>query len=339
MNSVADDNVGDTIDSFYQSDVGKAIDKNAYAYGKSDSAAQQATVGISESAPALVLTMVTGGTYAIPIGLISGASKMGRYAQRDWQEDRANSVEGIEYLYKKGKISEEYYNAVKTIQGYSSEQWENITAAHNSGLISDEDFDALNQIKNMPKEWTTAENAVRTISAAALTGAIEAASYIIGSEIGKWKGFGASTVVDESGNTIRMIGSANRSIRALSSVVKLFDYASIAKINALTNAMSDIISDKDADIVRIVEDKAAEGDVLALYAISLGLPGEALFVLKDVQLRPGEYIQESGTKNTSKNGLTEVVKPDEVIIPEGYDSNGLRKCTKLRINRRGIYNP
>ncbi len=321
MNSVADDSVGDAFDTFYKTDVGMALDKNAYTMGKSDSAAHEMTVALSEAAPTVVLTIVTGGTYAVPIGLMSGASAAGKYAEADWQKDRANSIEGIEYLYKEGKIDQQYYDAVMTINGYTDEEWQAITAARNEGKISQEDYDALNQVRNMPEEWTTAENAIRTVSAATLVGAIDAAAVISGSKLSQWQGIGAQAVVNESGQYVRSIGSTSVFNRLLSSGIKVFDYAALAELSSITKAVPDLIADENKDAVSVLAQRSADGNVAALMATGLGSISELKFIFgSGTELRPGEYIQENAMPNTSKTGVVEVLKPDEVILPEGYDS-------------------
>lgn len=165
------------------------LDEHAIEIAKSDGILSNFFTEIGYQAP-MIMTPV--------LSVMAGT---GRYTEEKWTEDKNNSWVGMEEMYKKGEISKEQYESIKTIRNMTDEQWTEIENNYRNLNITKEEFETMKQIREMPEDWKTAENA------------IEGILYGVGS--GSWDGLtwkldkilsGLSLVNSEIGNSAIRVG-------------------------------------------------------------------------------------------------------------------------------------
>ena len=179
MSFVATEYVENAYESFYEdTEVGKWLDDNAVGIFKSDGVGTEIASGIGYTTGIVTTTLSTGGMGAAPF--IAGAAGFGKAAEEMWGEMRDYSLEGIEKMYKEGKIPEENYETIKEIRSLTEEEWNKIKERYVRGDISQKDFEQIQQIREMPEEWTTSENFAKGIGYGTLNGAWEGAQWYAG---------------------------------------------------------------------------------------------------------------------------------------------------------------
>lgn len=201
----AEDYVGDVFDLFYDTKAGQVLDEHAIGVFKSDGIGTNIVSGVTYVVgiiAAAIFTggaagLATGGTTAITAG-IAGVSGFGKYTSEKWAEFRDESWEGINRLYEEGEITEEQYNTFVYIRGLTDEGWAEIENAYKNGEIGEEEFALMQQIRELPEEWATAENAFKGITYGAASGLWEGVQWYLGGKLSSFALEGASKLTNSA---------------------------------------------------------------------------------------------------------------------------------------------
>ena len=179
MAFVAEEHVESAYKNFYENTtVGKYLDEKADSPFKSDGIVTQISSELGYIAGIAVTSAFTGGPAAV-----AGTAAFGRYTGEYWANARDASWEGLKSKYEKGEISEEEYVAISQIRNLTDEQWANIELQHQQGSISDEDYETFKSIKEMPEEWTTSENRNKGMAYGGANAAWEALQWYVGGNL------------------------------------------------------------------------------------------------------------------------------------------------------------
>ncbi len=199
MGFVAEDHVGNAFEDFYKNNpVGQWLDKYAVDICKSDGIVTNIASGIGYVAGIIILTLCTLGvgtaisggattmSFAATSATIATAAGTGKYTQESWGKSRDSSWEGIERLYKKGKITEKEYNTYVSIKNMTDEEWEEIKRDYKNGKITKEQFEQIKQIRKMPDDWKTFENGWKGLLYGVANGVWEGVQWYIGGKLASW---------------------------------------------------------------------------------------------------------------------------------------------------------
>ena len=91
------------------------------------------------------------------------------------------------FMREKGEITEEEYNTFVAIRNLSDEDWAKVEEDYKNGVISEEEFKQMKNIREMPDDWATAENLFKGMGNGLANGVWEGLQWYVGGRLGKWR--------------------------------------------------------------------------------------------------------------------------------------------------------
>lgn len=89
-------------------------------------------------------------------------------------------------MYENGEISSDAMAYMEAIWGLSDEDWKKLEEEYSNGNISKEDFEALQEIRDIPEEWVTEDNLNKGLNIGMRNGAWEGIQLGLGSYLNNW---------------------------------------------------------------------------------------------------------------------------------------------------------
>lgn len=281
-------------DLFEHTAAGQYLDSHAIGIFKHDGIGSQISSGIGYVAGIVIATILTGG--AAGVGAAASASSsatistgiasvaaLGKYTSESWNEDKASSWLGIEESYKNGEISQEDYEAMVQIRNLSDEEWQNVYNSYLAGEITEEQYLSMKNIREMPEDWRTVSNLGSGLAYGAASAAWEGIQWYVG---GKLAGVNFSS---RAVGTVANLGT--------DTVFNSFDTPYRAAIDSITSGQ---------DFAKAFEEQGGWSGVLSNALIGLVASGA------------GEYVNFKFTKDMNKNILNDL---DEIIQSRGIIDN------------------
>lgn len=114
--------------------------------------------------------------------LLNLANLFGNY----WAEAKASSRNGLRQMYENGEISSDAMAYMEAIWGLSDEDWKKLEEEYSNGNISKEDFEALQEIRDIPEEWVTEDNLNKGLNIGMRNGAWEGIQWGLSSYLNNW---------------------------------------------------------------------------------------------------------------------------------------------------------
>ena len=259
-------------DLFEHTAAGQYLDSHAIGIFKHDGIGSQISSGIGYVAGIVIATILTGG--AAGVGAAASASSsatistgiasvaaLGKYTSESWNEDKASSWLGIEESYKNGEISQEDYEAMVQIRNLSDEEWQNVYNSYLAGEITEEQYLSMKNIREMPEDWRTVSNLGSGLAYGAASAAWEGIQWYVG---GKLAGVNFSS---------RAVGTAVN--LGTDTVFNSFDTPYRAAIDSITSGQ---------DFAKAFEEQGGWSGVLSNALIGLVASGAGEFFSNKIKV-------------------------------------------------------
>ncbi len=195
MSNVAEDTVDNAYKDLYKKNkYGRWLDTNAYTPFKSTGVGTKVGEGLGGIAGIIGLTVLTGGAATPAMATkvstaLAGIRGFGEGTEYFWGKQRDSSWAGLERMKERGEISKDVMENYKTIRNMSEKELFDLYRFHQ---ITQEQYDAMKQIKQMPEDWITTKNALSGMAYGGATGAWEALQYYVGNKLNNFSMKGAS---------------------------------------------------------------------------------------------------------------------------------------------------